>query len=255
MTGLTQTSRNHYILFGIALIAGGVALAVGAWFILAYRPLTALGISSVILGTVSLALGRSLPRISPATGLMLLEAGSDNVAALIEELGLRAKGIYLPTYLTDGRPRALVPLHSNSQRPNFEGPLERRLIVKYGPGPEDFGVLVATPGSPALGLIQHPDEGSSADLEAPLSSIFVGALDAAASVSVSREGQHVVVDLAKADMPARPHPVHEVLGSPLASVAAAVVAEVLGCPTRVIEESVEGRTHSIKLEVYAEDVA
>jgi hypothetical protein len=52
------------------------------------------GISGVILGVVSLALGRSLPRISPEASLMLLEAGSDNIAILVEELGLRARAIY-----------------------------------------------------------------------------------------------------------------------------------------------------------------
>jgi hypothetical protein len=170
-------SRKRYILLGLGLILGGGLFAAAAWLILGYMPLAALGISGVILGVVSLALGRSLPRISPEASLMLLEAGSDNIAALVEELGLRAGAIYLPTSLTQGRPRALIPLHRDPVQPVLQKPVEQRLIVQFGPGQDDYGILVATPGSPALGLIEAPEEDSPGDLEAALSGLLVGRLD------------------------------------------------------------------------------
>ncbi len=242
-----KTSPNPYSLLGVALILGGAVFTAAAWLILEYRPLAALGVSSVILGAVALALGRSLPIISPSAGLMLLEAGSDNIAALIEELGLRAKGIYLPTSLTHGKPRALVPLRDNSHRPTISRPVDQRLIVQFGPGQEDFGVLVSTPGSPALSLTPVPEEGSSAGLEAALSAILVGALDVANSVRVSRDGSSVVVEVANAALPPGNHPVYAVLGSPLASIAATVVAEASGCPVTVRGETTNGRWRVIEL--------
>ena len=68
-------SRKRYILLRLGLILGGGLFAAAAWLILGYMPLAALGISGVILGVVSLALGSSLPRISPEASLMLLEVG------------------------------------------------------------------------------------------------------------------------------------------------------------------------------------
>ncbi|MCH7940241.1 MAG: hypothetical protein IID13_10940, partial [Candidatus Marinimicrobia bacterium] len=124
----------------------GVLFAVAAWLILAYKPLAALGMSAVILGAVSLALGRSLPRISPDASLILLEAGLENVAALIEELGLRGKAMYLPTSLTHGRPRALIPFQNNEVAPVIQRKVEHRLIVRFGAGVDDYGILRATPG-------------------------------------------------------------------------------------------------------------
>jgi hypothetical protein len=125
-------ARQRYQLLGVALIAGGAAVGAMAWFVLDYKPLVALGISSLILGAVSMALARSLSRLSGDASLLMLRAGLDNVSALVEELGLREKALYLPTSLTQGRPRALICFHTNSSRPILSRELDRRLIVSYG---------------------------------------------------------------------------------------------------------------------------
>ena len=102
-------ARQRYRLLGVALIVGGAAVGAMAWFVLDYKPLVALGISSLILGAVSMALARSLSRLSGDASLLMLRAGLDNVSALVEELGLREKALYLPTSLTQGRARAYLP--------------------------------------------------------------------------------------------------------------------------------------------------
>jgi hypothetical protein len=245
-------SRKRYILLGLGLILGGGLFAAAAGLILEYMPLAALGISGVILGVVSLALGRSLPRISPEASLILLEAGSDNIAALVEELGLRARAIYLPTSLTQGRPRALIPLHRNSVQPVIQKPVEQRLIVQFGPGRDDYGVLVATPGSPALGLIEASEGGSTSDLEAALSGLLVGRLDLVDAVRVRRSSENVVIEVDHPALPVHNHPAYTVLGSPIASIAATVAAESLGQPVSVTSEIPNGRCQTIVLELQPE---
>jgi hypothetical protein len=245
-------SRNRYNLLGLGLILGGGLFATTAWLILGYLPLAALGISGVILGVVSLALGKSLPRISPEASLVLLEAGSDNIAALVEELGLRARAIYLPTSLTQGRPRGLIPLHGDPVQPLIQKRIEQRLIVQFGPGSDDYGVLVATPGSPALGLVEVTEGNSTEDLEDALSALLAGALDLADAVRVGRSSEKIVIEVARPALPLRSHPAYTVLGSPIASIIATVTAESLGRPVSVVSESPRGRWQVIELELQPE---
>ncbi len=82
-------ARQRYRLLGVVLIAGGAAVGAMAWLVLDYKPLVALGVSGLILGAVSMALARSLSCLSGDASLLMLRAGLDNVAALVEELGLR----------------------------------------------------------------------------------------------------------------------------------------------------------------------
>jgi len=239
-------------MLGLALVFGGALFGGAAWLILAYMPLAALGISAVMLGAVSLALGKSLPRISPDASLILLEAGLENIAALIEELGLRGKAMYLPTFLTHDRPRAVIPFHNNEVAPVIQWKVEQRLIVRFGSGPDDYGILVATPGSQALGLLEVPESGSSGDIESALSGLLVGTLDLANSVRISRSGDSMTVEVARPLLTRRGHSAYSILGSPIASIVAAVAAESLGRPVSVIGETSKGHRLLVELELQPE---
>jgi hypothetical protein len=181
---------------------------------------------------------------------MLLEAGSDNISSLVEKLGLHAKAIYLPTSLTQGRPRALIPLRGDPIRPIIQKQLEHRLIVQFGPGPDDYGVLIATPGSPGLSLIEAPEEGSDGDLEAALSGLLVGRLDLVSEVHVGRRSEKIVIEVAHPAFPPPSHPAYAVLGSPIASIVATVAADSLGQPVSVLSEFTIGRWQVIVLELH-----
>ena len=242
-------ARQRYRLLGVVLIAGGAAVGAMAWFVLDYKPLVALGISGLILGAVSMALARSLSRLSGDASLLMLRAGLDNVSALVEELGLREKALYLPTSLTQGRARALICFHTDSSRPVLSRELDRRLIVSYGPGPEDYGILVSTPGSGVLELVESPEGASTAELEATLSAALVGALDLADSVRVGQVDERITVEISRPVLGKESHPSYAVLGSPVASIAATLVAEGLGRAVSVISESPDGRWHRVELQV------
>jgi hypothetical protein len=242
-------SHSAYARIGLALLASGAVAAPLFFFVAGSIPLTALALSSVLLGAISLLLARSLPRVPPQAAQVLLEAGLENVAALVEELGVEAKAVYLPSALAGGRPRALIPLHANPERPEVTRSLPGRMIVEYGPGPEDLGILVTTPGTAVMPFLEAPPGPSSSELEAALARILVGVLDVATSVQVVQESAVVTVRLGGVRFDQKDLWIYRVLGTPLASVAAAVVAEGAGRPVAVrAEEHAAGRS-TIHLEV------
>ena len=126
-------TKNSYTMLGLGLALAGFMLSSASLIILRSTPLTALGFSTIILGATSCALGRS--QTPPRASELLQESGAENIAALIEELGLTSKAVYLPSSLTGGKPKALIPLHTNPHPPKPQSLLPKRFIVKYGPNP------------------------------------------------------------------------------------------------------------------------
>ncbi len=68
-----------------------------AYFIFHLVWLTALGICMLIISFILLALGRTIPKLPPEVCTLLLETGIDNMATIVEELGIRTKAVYLPS--------------------------------------------------------------------------------------------------------------------------------------------------------------
>lgn len=246
---------NRYTVLGLALLVGGVLFAVAAWIILDYRPLAAAGISAAILGAVSLVLGGSLPRMSLDVGLILFEAGNENIGALVEEFGLNSKALYLPSSVSQGQPRAMIPLHSNSEKPVIRRSIDKRLLVQFGPGADDYGILVATPGSQVLSMIEGVGDGLAGDLESELSSVLVGRLNLADAVRTTRDGDVITIEVSRpALVPPRTlsYNVIDIIGSPVASIVAAIVAESLGRPVSVMSENPKGEWQVIEIELQSE---
>ena len=230
-------SKNPYILLGLGLVLTGVWLAPVSHIILHSTPLSALGLSLIILGVVCLVLGRTRPQIPPEVSTILLETSLENISAIVEELGLRTKAVYLPSSLTNGQPQALIPLHLNLSLLLTTKNLPRRLITKYGPGAEDIGLLITTPGSAAIEMLEAKPGSTPSELEAALSSIFIGGLDIANSVKVSVTDQTTTIEVSNPRLEYRNAPFYQCLGSPLASIAAAITAEALGKPIVVERET------------------
>lgn len=117
-------------------------------------PIIALGISLVILGAVCLVLGKTRPKIPLELSSLLVQTGVENLNSLLEELGLKSKGVYLPSSLTGGKPRVIIPLHSSPQFPQISEPLTQRLIVSYRRELEDIGIMVTTAGSNIINMLE-----------------------------------------------------------------------------------------------------
>jgi len=241
--------RSRYTNLGVVLITAGVFFAAFAEFILEYTPLTASGIAAVILGIVSISLARTLPNISIDAGEILFSAGLDNIQALIEELGLGPQAIYLPTSITKGNARALIPTQEAST--NFKNPfrVQNRLLVQFSQNSDDLGILVATPGSAALSFGSIPPSSFGTDLEDTLTMTLVGSLDLARTVSVSRDANLLNVTLSGVTFTPKPHPANDIIGTPLASIAATIAAEVLDNPITVTMERSQRTNHIIQLQI------
>ena len=97
--------KNSYTWTGLALLITGLLLSLSSHFVLLITWLTALGVAMLILSLILLALGSAIPKLPPEFSALLLETGIENIAAMVEELGVRSKGIYLPfyTYSLDDR--------------------------------------------------------------------------------------------------------------------------------------------------------
>ncbi len=242
----TPWSYEHV---GAALmLAGGIAVPI-FFFVVGSIALTALALSAMLLGVISLLLARSLPAIPPQAARLLLEAGQDNLAGLIEELGVDARAIYLPSIQAGGRPRALVPLRADSSRPDITRPLPRRMVVSFGPNPEDMGILVATPGSAVMPLLETPPGRTSSGMEAALTRVLVGVLDVASSVQVTQESGRVTATVGGPRLDMQNLAAFHVIGTPIASVVASVVAEGLGRPVTIMSEERTGESLMVQLEV------
>jgi len=203
----------------------------------------------LILSFILLALGRTIPKLPPEVSALLLETGIDNIATIVEELGIRAKAIYLPSSLTSGRPQALIPLHSNPSPPTITKALPQRLIVRYGASPDDVGLLVSTTGTTAVGMLESRPGPTSAELESALTSLFRGILGVADGARVIYRENHIGVEIYNPRIENKTTWFHQCLGGPLASVVASVAAEAWDRPVTINQEEHHKGKCSIELEV------
>ena len=205
-----------------------------AFLLLQSVPLTALGFSAVLVGLVSYGVSRGQPKLPPQAVDLLLQSSVENVSALVEELGLKTKAVYLPSSLTGDKPKALIPIDESLE---FSGKaVPNRLIVKFGLKPEAMGLLVVTPDSAVKGLVESKPDCSAGDIESGLSSVLLGTLGLADGVRVSFSEDRVLVEVANPVFKDMKMWIYECLGTPVASISASVAAEVLDLPVKVVSE-------------------
>lgn len=241
--------RNPYIWAGLGLLVVGSLVCISAYLIFGQIWLTALGISMLILSFILLALGRTIPRLSPEVSSLILETGIANIATIVEELGITANAIYLPSLLTSGRPQALIPLHSNSSLSGMTEALPRRFIVRYGANSDDIGLLVTTTGTTAVGMLESIPGPDSSELESSLTSLFRGILGVADRTTVIIRENHISIDIHKPRIENKANWSYQCLGGPLASIVASVAAEAWDRPVIIKQEEQHRGKYSIELEV------
>ncbi len=244
---------NPYRLLGLVLAVSGAILSPLLYFVVGSVPLTVVSISAIMLGVTCIGLANARPYISPEACQMLLKTGMENTAALIEELGLRNKAIYLPSSLAEGHLRALIPVADSGHVESIKRKLPGRLIVRYGPNPNDMAIAVATPGSITLEMLESKPRPTADAMESAMSYILAGVLDIAHSVSVNIVDSRVTVEVGGPKIYYEQVWYYGCLGSPIASIAAAIASEALGKPVRISEETfVKGKDSGrIALEVLA----
>jgi hypothetical protein len=226
---------SKYAVTATALAFIGIMLTALANSVLLSTPLTALGISTILTGIVTYAIAKDQTKIPAQASAVMLESGIENISALIEEIGLKTKAIYLPSSLTGDKPKALIPLDAQVKISKKVFP--KRLIVKYGSSPRDVGLLVITPGSEIEGPGETKQEYSTEALESAFSRVLVDTLRLADKVNVFLEGDAVRVEVINPRLEHRNLWVYESIGTPIASIAASVTAEITGKPVTINQES------------------
>lgn len=242
---------NPYRMLGLALCTAGAVFAPVSYFILDSASLTAVGLSTIVIGFTCIALAGTRPGISPEACDTILKTGMENTAALLEELGIRSKAIYLPSTMRDGHPQALIPLSENGDVKQVNGKIPGRLLVRYGANPEDMAIAVTTPGSINVDLLETKPGPTSDEIEAAASYILTGVLDIASSVSVNLTDARLEVEVTGSKLHYEDIWYYRCLGSPIASIVAAISSEAFQKPIRIIDESyVKGKSR-ITLEVFS----
>jgi len=151
--------------------------------------------------------------------------------------------------MTGEKPQALIPLRSNPAYPQLNKSLPRRLIVKYGANPEDIGLLITTPGSASLSLLEGKPGSSLEGLESALLAVLIGAMDLADSVRVVMDGEKMRVEVSNPRMESRNILLYQCLGSPVASIVASIIAEALGKPLFIDSEEYKKGKDIVELKV------
>lgn len=240
---------NPYRVLGLGLCLAGTIFAPVSYFIIGSAPFTAMGISAIMIGFTCIALANTRPYISPEACEVMLKTGMENTAALLEELGLRNKAIYLPSTMRDGYPQALIPLVENRDIKQIKGKIPGRLIVRYGDDPDDMAIAVTTPGSMNIDMLETKPGPTAEEIEAAATYILTGLLDLANSVIVHQTDARIDVEVSGAKLHYEDIWYYRCLGSPIASIMATISSEALGKPVRIREESFNKGKSSIVLEV------
>lgn len=241
--------NNPYRVWGLALCVAGAIFVPTAYFILDSVPLTAMGISALIIGFTGIALANARPYISPEACELILKTGMENTAALLEELGIRNKAVYLPSTMRDGHAQALIPLAEGEDIQWIKEKIPGRLIVRYGLNPDDMAIAVTTPGSINIDMLEAKPGPTADEIEAAVTYILTGVLDIANSVTVHLVDSVVDVVVSGSRLHYEDIWYYRCLGSPIASIVAAISSEALGKPIKIREESYNKGKSRIVLEV------
>ena len=242
-------TNNPYRILGLGLCLAGAIFAPITYFVISSIPLTAIGLSTVVIGIVCIALANTRPYVSPEACELILKTGMENTAALLEELGLRSKAVYLPSTMRDGHPQALIPLVENKEILLVQGKIPGRLIVRYGVNPDDMAIAVTTPGSINIDMLETKPGPTASEIQAATTYILTGLLDLANSVTVEITDAQVNVEVSGSRLHHEDIWFYRCLGSPVASIVAAISSEALEKPVRIREESYSKGKSRIILEV------
>lgn len=240
---------NPYRVLGLGLCLAGTIFAPISYFIIGSVPLTAVGMSAIIIGFTCIALANARPYISPEACEVILKTGMENTAALLEELGIRNKAVYLPSSMRDGHPQVLIPLGEDRDIQRVKGKIPGRLIVRYGVNPDDMAIAVTTPGSINIDMLETKPGPTSEEIEAAATYILTGLLDIANSVTVNLSDTQVNVEISGPKLHYEDIWYYRCLGSPIASIVAAISSEALEKPIRIKEEDYSKGKSRIILEV------
>ena len=234
---------------GLGLGLGGTVFALISYFIIKLVPLTAMGISAIMIGFACIGIASTRPYISREESEIILKTGMDNTTELLEELGLRNKAVYLPSTMRDGQSQALIPVVNDREIQLVKSNIPGRLTVRYGDNQNDLAIAVTTPGSKIIDMLETRPGPMSGEIKNTVTDVLAGVLDIANSVTVNMTGNQVDIRVSGARLNYDDTWYYRCLGSPIASIVATISSEALQKPVRIREESYSRGKGRIILEV------
>ncbi len=247
---------KSYMLLGIGLVLIGFSIALYSYIAIDSVPLTAVGLSTLILGLTSIGLANSRPKLSPETCLIFLKTGVKNTLAILEKLEIRNKAIYLPRSMMKGHSEAVILLNEEDRTQKFKEKLSESSFIgmEYGTGLKDKAIAVTTLGNISLDLLKSKPGHTADEIKSAMTYILTRVLDIASGVKVDVIDSKVKVEVTGTEMMNEEIFCEETLysqflGSPVASVAAAICSEAFEKPIRITFETFRKGTVDIILEV------
>ncbi|UCC16701.1 MAG: hypothetical protein JSU58_10110, partial [Dehalococcoidales bacterium] len=229
--------KNRFTILAIGLCIAGVVFTPVSYFVIDSIPLTAIGISVIIVGITCVILDYANTLLSPKFYQLILNTGLENTATLLEGLGLSDKAVYLPSSMGDGYQQALIPLGGGVDMNLVKELIPNRMIVQYGKNPEDRAISVITPGSINIDRIETIPGPTAGEIETTINYILSEVLEIADSASVILVDDKVYVAVSNPKLVFENIYYYRCMGSPIASIIAAISSEALGRPVLISEEN------------------
>jgi len=263
-TGLRIIQPKSFALSGIFLLVLGTAVTV-VTYLEGIIPIVALGLGCILLGVMTLFIPESTSfragRLATLSSLPSLTA----IDALIKDLDIWPRGIYIPAKGFGAVPRVLLPL---SDAPFAIPPgLARtsRVFVILGKNSNERGILLVPPGAEIVSALENCLQTDLStikldDLEARLGfgleilgiskrTVTVKVAERVATVQV---GATSLVDLEEQLRAKAPRLVTQV-GSPLISALAAVVSKASGKYVRIKDSTMDRSKLTVTLGMFADE--
>ena len=227
---------------GITLAVFGTTLSLFSHLILQIVPLTALGIAIIILGTtIAITSPQPLPK---ETVQLLINSAIQNIEALLEEFTTIEKAIYIPK---EERTYAYIPLNPTQIDPNQIVKAPNRLLIKVG---EHYGLQLIPPATELIKTLNL--EATEENIEDTLRTLLVDLTDLAEGVKTVSKENTIIIEINGIKLEIEAPKYIETLGSLQASIAAATIATVLKKPVKILEEKMEKKKTTIKVQILGE---
>lgn len=237
-----------YKLIGLVLVVVGLGLILFAYFSFNAISIIAGGLSTVILGFTCICLGYAPAGVSPQASQLLLKTGAQNVTSLLESFEIKNKAIYFPTSSSEVDPQALIPLTEAESRRKDEIKIGTNPLIKLMPNSNLPAMAVTTAGNLSLSLLPYAPSGTG-EIKPALKKLLTRELGVASGITVYFKDSRINVEVKEAEIKSEGKLYDLYLGSPIASIVAAVSSEALKKPIRIIEENNHHNNIRIALEV------
>jgi hypothetical protein len=112
-----------------------------------------------------------------------------------------------------------------------------------------MAIAITTPGNVSVELLENKPGATADEMEIALNYLLTGVLDIAHNVTVHITDAKVEVKISGPKMAYENNWYSKCLGSPIASISAAVVAEALKKPLRITEETYQKTESVVVLEI------